>query len=75
VQQLALTSVDADWDMNMVCWDLDKGCVVEDWGRDNCKWNWSLLEVDHNSPEVEKMVEGVIWFQIFHLRHEMPQVH
>ena len=37
VQQLPLTSVDVDGDMHMACWDLDKGCLVEDWGRDNFK--------------------------------------
>ena len=37
VQQLALTSVDADGDMHMACWDLDKSCHVEDWGRENVR--------------------------------------
>lgn len=30
VQQLALASIDADGDMHMMWWDLDKGCPHKD---------------------------------------------
>jgi len=30
VQHMALASVDADRDMHMVCWDLDKECPDKD---------------------------------------------
>jgi len=65
VKHLALTSVDADGDMYMMCWDLDKIFYVGDWGRDRCKRNWSLPGVDHNSSELEHMVEFEVlkWFQ------------
>lgn len=42
VKHLSLTSVDADGDTYMTCWDLDKSFHVGDWGRDRCKRNWSL---------------------------------
>ena len=44
-----MESVDEDGDMHMARWDLDKDFLEEDWGRDNCKWNLSLFEVDHKS--------------------------
>lgn len=62
MEQLALIYFDADGDMHMECWDLDKVCLVEDLGRDNCKWNWSLPDLYHKSSEVEHMVGGVKWF-------------